>query len=680
MLKLNRNTKIIFDQAQEPVKRAAAALQRDIKKTCLDTAEEGIRIILSQGSQQKDCFEIFVREEALVVEASMEMGFVYGLYRISNDILGIPPFWFWNDQLITPHKEYPVGENFHVVSTPYRVQCRGWFINDEVLLHTWSVNRRKEEPWEMAFEALLRLGGNLIIPGTDRNARLYRQLALDMGLILTQHHSEPLGAEMFARAYPGMKPSYDENTEKYHQLWRDAVETQKHCKVIWNLGFRGQGDYPFWENDPRYQTEESRGELMGRLIRMQYDMVKKEIPDAVCSTNLYGETMELYKKGFLELPEDVIKIWADNGFGKMVTRRQENHNPRIYSLPEGERKQGQHGIYYHVSFYDLQAANHMTMLPNSVEFVKKELTEVLKHGADDFWIINCSNIKPHVYYLDFIAQMWRDGDVDVEKHRRDYVRTYYEAAGADSADTDEKECLRLIGECLRKYPEYALAYGSHEDEHAGEQFSNHVARILISQYMKNSSVKAKELLWATNADTLEGQVSWYEELCYSAVKGYEEYLGYCEATACELTGRTKVLFEDSILLQVKIHYHCFEGAYRAARAIRKAMAEEYQKAFYEAGKSRTAYLDADRAMREREHGKWHGFYENECLADMKQSAWVMEGFMSYVRNMGDGPHFYQWQRDFLYSEEDRRVMLVMNMENHLKDQEIFALMEEKWDE
>jgi len=35
----------------------------------------------------------------------------------------------------------------------------------------------------------------------------------------------------------------------------------------------------------------------------------------------------------LEFPDDVIKIWADSGYGKMVSRRQENHNPRIYALP-----------------------------------------------------------------------------------------------------------------------------------------------------------------------------------------------------------------------------------------------------------------------------------------------------------------------------------------------------------
>ena len=101
-------------------------------------------------------------------------------------------------------------------------------------------------------------------------------------------------------------------------------------------------------------------------------------------------------------------------------------------------------------------------------------------------------------------------------------------------------------------------------------------------------------------------------------------------------------------------------------------------AFYEAGLARNEYIKADQAMKSREHGKWKGFYANECLTDVKQTAWVLEGLMSCLRSLGDGPHYYQWQREFLYSEEDRRVMLIMNMENHLKDEEIFELMEERW--
>lgn len=256
---------------------------------------------------------------------------------------------------------------------------------------------------------------------------------------------------------------------------------------------------------------------MSELIQKQYDMVKEMDANAVCSTNLYGETMDLYKKDCLKLPKDVIKIWADNGYGKMVSRRQGNENPRICALPE--KKEEANGIYYHVSFYDLQAANHITMLTNTPEFVKRELTEVLERGGDDFWIINCSNVKPHVYYLDLIAQLWKNGDIDIEQHREEYVKSYYGL-----------EEIGQVTERLKEYPQYAAAYGKEEDEHAGEQFPNHVARILVTQYIKNREKRSEELLWATEGKTLAEQVQWYQTICGKATASYQEYLRKCKMT------------------------------------------------------------------------------------------------------------------------------------------------------
>ncbi|HHV09149.1 MAG TPA: hypothetical protein GXX75_02570 [Clostridiales bacterium] len=681
-LVINRNMEIVskVSLASEPVRRALENLKRDIKKACLASGEKGCVLFMEEKPLPRECFSLAADQEnnRLYLCAGDEMGFVYGIYEISRSILGITDFWFWNDQQIQRREGYLVDGDYRFDSEPYAVDLRGWFVNDEVLIRTWSVNRREEEPWEMVFETLLRCGGNMVIPGTDKSSERYRGLAAAMGFYITHHHAEPLGAEMFSRAYPELNPSYEAHPEKFQGLWRQGIEDQRRFKVVWNLGFRGQGDRPFWEDDLRYQTQESRGKLMSSLIRMQYDMVRKEIPEALCCTNLYGETMELYRDGYLDLPEEVIKIWADNGFGKMVTRRQENHNPRIPALP-AEEDRGSHGIYYHVSFYDLQAANHITMLPNSPELVYRELQEVMRHGVKDYWLVNCSNVKPHVYFLDLLAQIWRSGSVDIEEHRRRYVTTYY---GAENESR--------ISACLADYPKYAVSYGPNEDDRAGEQFSNHVARMLISQYMKQKDVPSGHLLWATDAGDLRGQVKWYQQLCLTGERNYREYLNRCEKVAAEITEENNTvskqpisgsrrLFEDSLLLQVQIHYHCYTGAYQVCQSLLAAMDGQYQKSFYYAGKAREEYLAADAVMRSREHGKWHNFYANECLADIKQSAWMLEGLMSYVRNLGDGPHFYQWQRDFLYSEEDRRVMLILVMENHLKDQELFVLMKEKWD-
>ena len=164
---------------------------------------------------------------------------------MSRSVLGINDYWFWNDQKIVPRQEYVLQADYDYQSEPYRIKYRGWFINDEVLLHTWSVNRRKEEPWEMALEALMRQGGNMVIPGTDKNSGKYRGLASRMGLFVTHHHAEPLGAQMFSRAYPGLKPSFAEYPDKFRKLWQEGIEAQKGMKVIWNLGFMGQRDCPY---------------------------------------------------------------------------------------------------------------------------------------------------------------------------------------------------------------------------------------------------------------------------------------------------------------------------------------------------------------------------------------------------------------------------------------------------
>ena len=586
-------------------------------------------------------------------------------FLTKGSILGVNEFWFWNDQKIYKKPAYYIEDNFTLESKPYRVRFRGWFVNDEVLLHKWYFDGSKDKPWEMVFETLLRCGGNMVIPGTDKNAGIYHKLAADMGLYITHHHAEPLGAKMFAREYPDLKPSFNENEKLFIKLWEEAIERQKGEKIIWNLGFRGQGDYPFWENDSRYDTPKSRGDLIAGLIKRQYDMVKTSDVNAVTCSNLYGETMELYNQGVLHLPDDVIKIWADNGYGKMVSRRQENHNPRIKALPNKDDS-GRNGIYYHVSFYDLQAGNHITMLPNKPEFIKEELTKVLEHGCSDYWLINCSNVKPHTYYLDFIAKMWRDGDISVESHSNEYLSMYY-----------GKENLEYIKACFKLYFGSALKYGNNEDEHAGEQFANHISRILISDYIKGNNL-SQYLGWAVDAENIGEQISWYESLCKKAANDYKIYLNQCEETLTNISESGKELFKESLLLQAKIYYHSFFGANLVCKSLNKALKGEYKDAFYLAGKARDEYIAGDMAMREAEGKNGEGFYANECLTDIKQTAWVIEGLMSYLRNMGEGPHFYEWQREYLYAPEDRRVLLIMNMDNHLNDLNLYELMKEKY--
>lgn len=669
---LTGNVIIDTEIKSEPVRRAVMRFYRDIAMV-LEPKEEGLekdgpgKIYLEKGSAAAEEFQIHVENNRkLIVSASEELGFIYALLYISEHCLGILPFWFWNDQKFVKQKGIPVPfMEYHSEKKP--VAYRGWFINDEVLISRWAAKENAEYPWEMAFEALLRCGGNTVIPGTDRNSKKYADLAGDMGLWITQHHAEPLGAEMFLRAYPDKNPSYKEYPDLFRGLWEEGIKRQMNHKIIWNLGFRGQGDAPFWENDPQYDTPEKRGRLISSIMQEQYDMVKKYVDDPVFGTNLYGETMELYQQGFIELPENVIMIWADNGYGKMVSRRQGNHNPRVPALPGEGLRNRKHGVYYHVSFYDLQAANVLTMLPNNMEFVKKELENAYNCGITTLWLVNCSNIKPHVYPLDFTASLWNSLETEPETHLEQYLRNYY-----------GNEALEEMKDCFLKYFEAAVPYGEKEDEHAGEQFYNYVTRVLIHQWMKEGGKAAcEELRWCGPAENFSGQLQWFVSKCENGYPGFKSLLDVCAGLVSRLNDDNGMLWTDSILLQVKIHTYCLEGVIHFGRGYSAYEKNDYYKAFYEIGQAADCFGQADEAMKECSHDKWTGFYDNDCQTDVKETAYLLKLLMGYIRNLGDGPYFYQWQRQVIYPERDRKIMLLLNYENHLTDEELYQAMKEK---
>jgi len=697
------------------VRHAIDTLRRDIRKTCIPSSKEGITIKLESADNiEPECFVIYKKnlesnvdnsndkdKAGLIINATDDLGFIYGIYYVSKEILGVNEFWFWNEQKFIPKDGYIISDNYKYESKPFAVKYRGWFINDEVLIDTWKINGDKDKPWELAFEALLRCGGNMTIPGTDENAHIYCELASEMGLWITHHHAEPLGAQMFARAYPELDASYDKYPELFEKLWVDAIEKQGRYKVIWNLGFRGQGDRPFWADDPQYDTDEKRGQLMSSLIRKQYDLIKSYDQDAICCSNLYGETMELYKKGFLKLPEDVIYIWADNGFGKMVSRRQGMHNPRVPALPE-KGSTGQHGIYYHASFYDLQAAAQMTMMPNSPEFIINELQKVYECGADDFWIINSSNIKPHVYYLELIANMWKfdDKSFDADSYTNTYSRKYYKISSmpheSDSDNTtdikDQSREYKMVADILKMWPEYSISYGPNEDDHAGEQFTNNGSRVLATALITEfdhtnpkATKSAKEWRWFSDSELLIDQIRDYKVLIEKGVKGYEEYLGKCRNVYNELSGDVKDIFEDTILWQIEYLYNSYHGAYHTCNAIEACLTNktdsdkpDYIKAFYEGGLAARAFKTGYEEMRITEKGVFKGFFENDCEADIRQSFYVMKGFMSYVRFLGDGPHFYLWQRMFQKGAGGDKVLLILRTRKHVTDEELWQMMDNKY--
>lgn len=660
MFNFSCNTSIDYSALHvltKPVIRAVHVLERDIRKAFLPSGQPQSYIYLREDATLSEEAYTITITDSITITAGDDLGFVYGLYHLSETYLGVKPFWFFLDQKLTPAENLILLEKNYSSAKPI-VRFRGWFFNDEVLLTHWSVQCDDVRPWEMAFEALLRCGGNMTIPGTDKISRKWRQLASDMGLWITHHHAEPLGAEMFTRAYPDKEPNFSEYADLFFRIWEEGIIEQKDYNVVWNLGFRGQGDCPFWSHDKsgNYNTPEKRGELISELIEKQKQLVLKHVDNPVFCTNLYGEVMELYNDGHIHLSEDIIKVYADNGYGKMVTRRRDNHCVRVAALPTNPSDES--GIYYHVSFYDLQAAGHLTTLPNSVDFVENTLEEVLEKGADSYWLINCSNVRPHAYYLDAVRKKWFGTHISDETHSQEFASDYYANAAG-------------IAACLSGYAKATLAYGENDDEHAGEQFYNDNIRTLMNHLMCHRTDSIRAFRWLTGDAPLQEQLDVLFGICHSGEEKLENYYAQCLRVSETLSSSVKILFDDTILMQAGLHAYCLRGMLMCEKACKAYFEDDYLEAFLAFGQSAKLYEQANQLMRNSEHGIWKGFYANDCFADIKHTAYMIKKMMGHVRELGDNARHDKWYREAVYAIEDRQIMTQLVTDNHLTDDELW---------
>ncbi|WP_369671601.1 glycosyl hydrolase 115 family protein, partial [Enterococcus faecium] len=71
----------------------------------------------------------------------------------------------------------------------FQTKYRGWFVNDELLVAAWQDHDSKDYVWDRIYETLLRVGGNLVVPWTDKERRYHRNVSRDMGLIIAHHHA-----------------------------------------------------------------------------------------------------------------------------------------------------------------------------------------------------------------------------------------------------------------------------------------------------------------------------------------------------------------------------------------------------------------------------------------------------------------------------------------------------------
>lgn len=312
-------------------------------------------------------------------------GTMYAIYQFSQQFLGVDPMYYWTDNVPTRRTSIALSAHLHQAYPAPVFRYRGFFINDEDLLTGWAPGEAKDKTgislavWNKVFETILRLKGNMVVPGTwTFPDEPQDRLAAARGLLLSQHHAEPLGVNV-ARWPKGVPYNFTTHPEILERAWKDAVAAYPpDQQILWGVGLRGLSDQSYAALDPAVRgNDKALGHLISKAIADQIRIVHATHPDARFVTDLWQEGAKLMQQGDLTIPANVITVWADTGYG--------------YIQDDGQVRAGQ-GAYYHVAMMN-NAANQLTeMVP--VERIFSEMGRYQRAKATSFFLLNTSDLRP----------------------------------------------------------------------------------------------------------------------------------------------------------------------------------------------------------------------------------------------------------------------------------------------
>jgi hypothetical protein len=321
-------------------------------------------------------------------------GTAFAAYTLSER-LGIDPLYLWTGYLPV-RRATLVLKTTDYYAAPPTFRFRGMFHDDEDRLPRPLVNgipdRNGTVPlvwYERFFETALRLRMNMVAPFVRvQRPFAVQKLASDWGLYYTSHHydvllSNPYGYDRFHLAQQrGVTGPYDWATNKDGLLkfWQGGVLENRNLHCIWPVGLRGTEDYGM--RFPPGTTDVQKGQAFSEAIADQIRMTKALLPEGeepIFHFTMYSEMLDIYRKGLVDVPADVILVWPDDNDGIMR------------GLPE-RAGASQNGVYYHLSYLGSNATKQTfaTVQPNRIE---QEFRKVVASGATSYMLVNVSELR-----------------------------------------------------------------------------------------------------------------------------------------------------------------------------------------------------------------------------------------------------------------------------------------------
>lgn len=629
---------ICLENTSPYVRLAAEDLRRDFERVSLSahlpefvSDKCGTCIEIRENTKSAaepisdESFNIIVENNTVIISAESYLGTMWGIYSFSEKFLGVNPCYIFNDIPTKKQEKIEIPE-MELTDCPKSFGFRGVFINDEDFLTAWKDGgglRYMDFPWysttvpdevmNKIVETVLRLRFNLIIPASFLNIdNPYEKAIADCvarrGIYLSQHHIEPLGVSSYSFddycRKNGIKAgySYIRNPEVLEEVWRYYAEKwAKYDNVVWQIGLRGVGDRPMWQEDT--PTEDELREY-GKIISEAYEKQKQIIGECTngrakhFTCTLWMEGSTLSQKGYLTFPKDTTIVFADTGPNQMYGKEYYMDRLKGYS----------YGIYYHVAFFD--CGPHLCP-ETGLDKLLYNIGIARDNGDNDYFIMNVSNIREFTYEIHAYSKMiWDFDSFSKEEYLSGYAKNFVNVS--DEIESEIEEYFDLFPTVDKKLlPHFEGKYYNYSIEETPDDIKSFVMKegtvLRFGQELYNFFYKYEDYGWV--------YTEVYESL-KKALPEYEKLAAKIRKTAAKTDITTKHTIEATWLLYVETLvciYTWFVYLYDAREALRNKNSEDLKNNLLTAAKALEHQLEIRKIA---EYGDFENWYRGDRKMDI----------------------------------------------------------------
>ena len=562
----------------------------------------------------REQYSLKFADDAITFIGGDTLGLMWGIYDFCENVLGVNPFRKFLDLSYKKKTEVNILE-VEISKTP-RFKYRGWFFNDEDYLTGWRTpsgkrnvdylfysNIMNHETVDELIEAILRCRLNLMIPSsfTDIEKSADEEnikRITDRGLYVSQHHIEPLGVsrftfeDYFRRKGLDAQPSYYAAPDDYDEVWRYYVKKwAKYKNVIWQVGLRGKVDRPVWLDDPNIESsEEFGGKLISKAVAHQLSIIKEVTgnENPIVTMTLWEEGAELYRKGYLTVPDGVIIVFTNWPRTQLMRPdfRQIERNPHH-----------KYGAYHHVGSF---CAGPHAVQGQKLDAMRKLFDTIDQKGDNEFLISNVQNLREVVFGANVMSKLAFSDKISEEQIAKNWCRSILPEK-ADELYSLYKEFYDTFP--VNRWDDYTLEGTTFWFD----GFVRLAGLYAIDNYMKN--------IWDEGFSP-ERSVAYPKEMKDSfsrwciTCKKIEEFM-------CDLEDDAKIFVKDNLYVQANIMRILSEWAYLVNHAIESDRNGEHKSASDEITKAIAVLNEVFSFLSAAEHGKFEGWYNLEDKFDYK---------------------------------------------------------------